>query len=130
MNMFFMPKTSISRQPFICICGIRFCFFHKMKPPSILLEKKHWRPSSYATYPNLLFVHVHAGLSIRERPLNFQNGLLLAVQREGLNYLPTFRELQRSVFYIQKTIDVLLPEPTKIVIGCYHPSSRALLART
>ena len=34
---------------------------------------------------------------------------------------------QRKVFWL---IDVLLLEPTKVVIGCYHPSSRALLVRT
>ncbi|MCQ2087709.1 MAG: helix-turn-helix domain-containing protein [Bacilli bacterium] len=30
-------------------------------------QKKHWRPSSYNTYSNLLFMHVHARLSNRER---------------------------------------------------------------
>ena len=83
-----------------------------MKPPSILLEKKHWRPSSYATYSNLLFMHVHAGLSLRELPLNFQNGLLLAVQREGLDYLPTFSELQQIFFYICKKADRRSPTRT------------------
>lgn len=28
-------------------------------------KKRHWQPSSYNTYSNLLFTHVHVGLSIR-----------------------------------------------------------------
>ena len=57
------------------------------------LIKKHWRPSSYNTYSNLLFTHVHAGLSIWERPLYFQNGLLLTDTTGGTR-LPT--NLQRA----------------------------------
>ncbi len=40
--------------------GVSFCLylFYKNK-------KRHWRPSSYNTYSNLLFTHKHARLSIR-----------------------------------------------------------------
>ena len=39
--------------------GVSFCLlFFKNK-------KRHWRPSSYNAYPNLLFMHMHARLSNR-----------------------------------------------------------------
>ena len=40
--------------------GVSFCllFIYKNK-------KRHWRPSSYNAYPNLLFMHMHARLSNR-----------------------------------------------------------------
>ena len=50
--------------------GVSFC---------LSIIKKSWWSSPYITYSNLLFVHVHARLSKRERPSNFWNGLLLAV---------------------------------------------------
>ena len=56
--------------------GVSFCFI-------VFKNKKHRRPSSYNTYSNLLFTHVHAGLSIWERPVYFQNGLLITVTTGG-----------------------------------------------
>ena len=35
--------------------GCLFCFCE--------YKKRHWRPSSYTAYPNLLFTHMHARLS-------------------------------------------------------------------
>ena len=108
------------------------CFGISIKRIILVKIKKHWRSSPYISYSNWLFTHVHARLNKRERPNYFWNGLLLTGQREGLDYLPTFRELQRSFCHFMKSqkIDVLLLEPIKAVIGCCHPSSRTLLLRT
>ena len=46
-------------------------------------KKRHCWPSPYNAYPNLLFTHVHAGLSIRERPLYFQNGYFYRTTGRG-----------------------------------------------
>ena len=56
-------------------------FFIKIVLHSLLFKitfqiKKHWQPSPYITYPNLLFTHVHARLSYKELLYNFWNGYL------------------------------------------------------
>lgn len=40
--------------------GVSFCLYYLL-----INKKRHWRPSSYNTYSNLLFTHKHARLSIR-----------------------------------------------------------------
>ena len=42
--------------------GVSFLLKTCKKPLKI---KKHWRPSPYNTYSNLLFTHIHDGLSNR-----------------------------------------------------------------
>ena len=69
--------------------GCFFCFRNK---------KRHWRPSSYITYPNLLFTHVHARLSTRLRPLYFQYGYFYRNNGKGYITFQLSASFSRSSF--------------------------------
>ena len=86
-------------------------------------------PSSYRCYSNLLFMHVHARLSIKLRPICFWNGYKITKQREEFNYLPIFTKLQH--FTRSNFIYVIMPrhfatQTGNVVIVHYWTSSQDL----
>ena len=88
-------------------------------------QKRHWRPSPYSAYSNLLFMHVHARLSDGELPQGFWNGFS---PDNGRNQIV----LQLSASFSDEflSLGIRLLAPIKAVIGSRLPSSHALLSGT